>query len=416
MSKVKIEIDLETFKHALRNLTKKEICLILERYNCSIDSKLSKAGIIDSIINKTTNNEITEEMYFTFRETAFSLNKNFYDGFFYKINEVYKDFSIDGFYSELIKKSRDRKGSEKVDICLLNKDENNIRFEFKRSKNRDYFDYDSQKSRIYKQFLSADIEIYKETELVYIHSKNITESKIIKTFLDKCFVEVSLLTEKRKRVLAEPKFKESIAYNWYKDCVKKDKCKINNITLHMLDLLFEFESGRSDFSNISMKSIYLKENTLYLEDNEARITDSKYGGYNLQQHKKIIEEISNGKRILGFKLEAEYLYQDEETGEEIPTTLPIKILYQDNNSLRISISSECLTTEKQDVLKQAYDNLKELFINKYVSNSILNSDELSNYLTMLSEHDVEDKESKSSIEEAKDKNKNPKKSQITWNL
>ena len=315
----------------------------------------------------------------------------------------------------MIKRSKDSKNSEKVDIYLINKDEKKIRFDFKRSKDKDYFDYDSKRSRIYKQFLSADIEINKETGLVYIHSKNITESKIIKTFLDKCFVEISLLTEKRKKVLSEPKFKESIAYNWYKDNLN-DKCKINNITLHMLDLLFEFESNRNEFSNICMKSIYLKENTLDLDDNEARITDSKYGGYNLQLHKKIIEEINNGKRILGFKLEVEYSYLDEETGEEVATTVPIKILYQDNNNLRISISSECLITGKQDVLNQAYENLKELFVTKYISTSILNGDELSDYLIMLSEHNIDDKQSKDNIQEDKEKSESTKKSQIKWNF
>ena len=97
MGKVKVEIDLETFKHALRNLTKKEICSILQQYNCSIDTKLSKSDMINTILNKATNNEITGEMYCTFRENAFSLNKNSYDGFFYKIDELYKDFSINEY-------------------------------------------------------------------------------------------------------------------------------------------------------------------------------------------------------------------------------------------------------------------------------------------------------------------------------
>ena len=91
-------------------------------------------------------------------------------------------------------------------------------------------------------------------------------------------------------------------------------------------------------------------------------------------------------------------------------------MYQDNNNLRISISSECLITGKQDVLNQAYENLKELFVTKYISTSILNGDELSDYLIMLSEHNIDDKQSKDNIQEDKEKSESTKKSQIKWNF
>lgn len=411
MGKITIEIDLETFKHALRNLTKREIFLILQQYDYNIDAKLSKSDVIDNLTRQALNNKITGEMYYTFREKAFSVDNNFYDGFFYKIDELYGDFSIDSLYRQLIIKANNSKYDEKIIINLFNKDNESMKFNFERSKKRDYYDYDSETSRAYKQLLSASVEVYRKLGLVYIHSKNLTDSKIIKTFLDKCFIQTSTIIDKRKKVLSEPEFKINVADAWYKKSIKQNKYKINPITLHMLDLFFEFESDRSYFSNVRMKSIYLKENTLYIGNNEARITDLRCGGINLQGHKKIIEEIINGKRILGFKLEVEYMYEDEETEEKVPTVLPITILYEDKNYLRISISSDCLTTQKQDVLRQAYDSAKSIFVNKYVSNSIVNSDKLIEYLT-----EIFDQEINVRVQNNSDTDKKGKNSQLKWSF
>lgn len=410
--KINVKFDLETFKHSLRNLTKREICLILQQYNCDIDTKLSKADIMDNLIKKACNNEIIGEMYYTFREKAFSIDNNFYDGFFYKIDEFYGDFGINCLYDKLMDKAHSTKNDERICISLINKDENSIIFNFERSKNKDFYDYDSQTSRSFKQLLNAGVEIYRNTGLVYIHSKNLTDSKIIKTFLDKCFVAAASLIDKRKKVLSEPRFQVNIADSWQNDNIKVNDNKINSTTLHMMDLYFEFESDKCDFSSVRMKSIYLKENTLSIGDNETQITDTKYGGNNLQEHKKVIEEIINGKRILGFKLETEYLYQDEETGEEMPTVLPITILYEDKNYLRISISSDCLSTQKPDVLRQAYNSAKHIFENKFISKSILNGDKLLEYLHVISEQGC--KSINNQYYEDQDSTKE-KTSQVRWN-
>lgn len=379
-----IEVDLSTFKHSLKNLNKGEILLILQQYNWEIDSRQAKKELVEYLIDKILKGEITAEMYYSFREKAFSENKNFYDGFFYKIDTEYINFDISEFQIKLKERAKNTSDDIKININILEKNNNIIRLNYERIKESAFYDYSKNVSKLYKQLLNADIEIYIKQGLVYIHSKNLTDSKIIKTFLDKCFSSLNVVN-KKKKVLSEPKFDVKKADEWYEKNKDYFNFKINGTSIHMLDLFFEFDSEKSKFSGICMKRIYFKENIIYADNEEIKITDSQYGGYNLQNHIKIIDEIINEKRILGFSLEADHLYEDEETGEEYTTTLPITILYEDKNYLRLSISSECLVAVKEEVLKQAYFDIKEIFINKYISNNIINDENLKAYLLEICE-------------------------------
>lgn len=376
-----INIDMDTFEHALKNLNKHEILLILQQFNWGIGSKQSKEELVSYLKEHMEHGNISEDMYYMIREKAFSINKNFYDGFFYKIDEFFKDLIPEEFMKILIERTNKSSSEKKISIGNIQINNLIMTFNFERSTKNAIYDHEQQMSRTYKQIISADIQIYFEYGLLYIHSKNLTESQIIKTFLDKSFQGLIMEKGKKKKVLGEPKFRESIAEEWLKANISDIKFKIENTSLQMLDLFYEFDSESSKFSNICMKGIYLKEDSEYENSDEAKITDIKFGGSYLQDHFRIIDEIRNGKTILGFKIEAEHLFEDEDTGEEIPTVLPITILYEDKKYLRLSISSEKLSTVKEVVLREAYNDIKDLFIRKFLSNDIFNTDKLKEYLS-----------------------------------
>lgn len=394
-----IEIDTTTFEHSLRNLTKREILLILQQYEWTVDEKQSKKDLIKTLMDKIQKDSLTEDMYYTFREKAFSINKNFYDGFFYKIDSRYIDFDINNFNTIIKKKAESYTGDINVIVNCLNVSEELLVVNYERSKKDWAYDFSERRSRAYRQLIKADIEIYINKGLIYIHSKNLTDGKIIKNFLDKCFKEINKEDKKSKKALSEPKFDDETAKRWFEENKDEIEFKINGISLHMLDLFYQFESDESKFSNVCMKRIYFKENTIYTGNDEASITDSQYGGVNLQQHAQIVEEIKAGKRILGFSIDAEHYYEDEETGEEIATILPITVLYEDKNYLRLSISSESLVNNVNEmVFKQAYDDIKELYMDKYLKNCIFNTDKLKEYL-------VDDKDTVVNINSVSENNK-----------
>lgn len=407
-----IEIDSITLEHALRNLTIREIYLILQQYKWEIDSKQTKSELIKYLMNEAEKSKLTGDMYYTFREKAFSINKNFYDGFFYKIDEGYVNFHIKDFVEKVKERAKKFNGDIEVKVDILQADNELMIINYERVKKDWAYDFSEKRSRAYRQLINADIEIYVKSGLVYIHSKNLTDSKIIKTFLDKCFLSLEVNSEKKKNVLSEPRFDSKVADKWYEDNKDDISFKINGISLQMLDLFYQFEADDSKFSSICMRRIYFKENIIYTGNDEASITDSQYGGINLQQHIKIINEIKEGKRILGFSLDAEHYYEDEETGDEISTILPITILYEDKNYLRLSISSECLVNVKEMVLKQAYDDIKELFMNKYLSNCVFNTEKLKEYLIDVEEKNQINGDVINSFEDKKE----PAKNRGSWSL
>ena len=171
----------------------------------------------------------------------------------------------------MIERAKKSSTDKKITISNINIEETIMNFNFERSTKSAIYDYEEQTSRAYKQIINADIQIYFEYGLLYIHSKNLTESQIIKTFLDKSFQSLILEQNKKKKVLNEPKFNEGISDLWLKNNTIDNKINIDKLSLHMLYLFFLFNSEISKFSSICMKGIYLKEELISKKSDEAKI-------------------------------------------------------------------------------------------------------------------------------------------------
>lgn len=385
-----IEISKDTFEHALKKLNTQEIQSIFEdKDNINIDSKKSKEEMIIQLLEEVDKGKITGEMYVEIREQAFSISKNFYDGFFYKIDDVFKDIEIDNFKSKLLEKAEGSKKDKKVSIINIHHSNRIIQFTFKQSNKSLYYDSESRLSTACKQLVDVDVIMDFETQLLYVHSKNCIDTKKIITFINSTLLmTLSEQQGKKKRFLSEPKFDIGVAEKWYEDNKKTLSFRVENMTIQMLDLLFCFDAGEEEFSNLGVKTIYLKDDIIYTSTDTATITDVRFGGENLQHHSKIIEEIRNGKRILGFKIEADYLYCDPDTDDEVITRLPITFLYDEKSYLRVTINTGILLQIKEDILREAYGKIKRLFINKFTSDTIFNTDQLIAYLNQQIVEDV----------------------------
>ena len=372
-----ITIDKNTFEHALTNLTINEIINILQKNDIKVDPKLKKTEIIDKLLGILLRNELSEKLYLEIHQRAFSINKNFYDGFFYKFNHDMVNFTIEEFIN-VLNNTASAKSTNNIEINVLNirNIDNNLMFTIKRIKRQAVYDYEEEKSRFFRQQIEADIQIYFNHGLIYIHSKNITESKTIKVFLQKVFSSIDLKNENKIKI-SVPKFNNHISEQWI-----KDNDRINNAispkTVHMLDLLNHFEQQDGHFSGCGIRMIYFN-NEVIETHNDCKITDLIYGGENLQNHNKIKKEIQEGKSIIGFKRQVEYAYTDHETEDIIMCTLPITMLFEENNFFRISIASDQVST-KEEILNCSYIDVKQIFINKFISQSIINKEQIAEYL------------------------------------
>ncbi|CUN90914.1 Uncharacterised protein [Turicibacter sanguinis] len=390
-----ISIDKDTFRHAITNLTKPEVVNIIQSHGINIDVKSKKEDMVKVLMGMLDKREITEELYLAIKGKAFSVDKNFYDGFFYKFDKTICDFNLDSLLNGLKQTAQDE-DNRCVNIYNSTISDNLLTFTIEITRLKPIYDIEEEKSRYFKEKIDADVSIYFNIGLMYIHSKNITESKKIKTFIQKGINSKMLKNSTIK--LVEPTFNLEIADMWIKS--NTDQLGCNNYcgtTIHMLDMLEEFNNHRNSFSGLCLKSIYFKYDFIETsDDEESSISELKYGGDNLQKHHRIKSELREGKKITGFKFEAHHKYIDEETGDEKSSTLPIVIFYEKKYALRISINTENVSA-KINILHAAYEDIKNIFMNKFNSVSIMNSEEILNYLTN------EDKfESNSNFENSED--------------
>ena len=373
-----ITIDKNTFEHALMNLTINEIINIVQKNDINIDKKAKKVEIIQSLLKKIDKSELSEKVYLEVHQRAFSINKNFYDGFFYKFNTEIINFKTEDFISALNKTAslKNTSSNIKINISNIRQIDKNILFTIERTKRQAVYDYQEEKSRFFTQQIEADIQIYFDYGLIYIHSKNITESKTIKVFLQQVFNNEDLKNSNKIKIGA-PKFNNHISEQWTKGNDKISN-SVSPITIHMLDLLNHFETEDGYFSGCGIKMIYFNNEIIETED-DCKITDLIYGGENLQNHNKIKKEIKEGKSIIGFKIQVEYAYIEEETEDTIMCTLPIIMQFEGNDFLRISISSEQISI-KEEILSKAYADVKKIFIDKFISGNIINEERIVEYL------------------------------------
>lgn len=376
-----INIDKDTFRHALTNLTKLEVVNIVQSHGISIGSQDKKEEIVEKLLKILNENGVTEELYLAIKGKAFSVDKNFYDGFFYKFDKNLCNYSLNNLLREL--KNVARNETKRV-INIKNPSINNnvLCFTIEIVSSKPIYDIDEERSRYFKEKIDADVSIYFNDGLMYIHSKNITESKKIKTFIQKVLNSKELNLEQDTTIkLIEPTFDTEVSNTWIKDNTETlGGNNYSGLTIHMLDMLEEFNNGRNKFSGLCLKSIYFKYDTIEAsEDEEGFIDELKYGGDNLQKHHRIKAELRDGKKITGFKFEVEHKYIEEDTEEEKISILPIVILYEKKYALRISINTESVSAEIK-ILHRAYNDVKDIFMNKFKSTNILNESHILSYL------------------------------------
>ena len=392
-----IVIDKGTFRHALTNLTKVEIIQIMSIFGYTVDIRMKKEEFIEGLLKKLDAGEVSEQLYLAIKGKAFSVDKNFYDGFFYKFDISKCGYNLEIFLNA-IKLIADSTKDRKIFVSGDYMHSDTLEFNLEIIKDKPVYDKVEERSRYFKESIDAKVILYWKIGIIYIHSKNITESKNIKTFIQKVFNSKDLCVDNTKRIkLCEPVFDADKVSSWLeKNEGKVEKGNYSEATIQMLDMLEEF-NNKNQFENVCLKAIYFKNEIADLDEENAYITELKYGGENLQNHSRIKKELQEGKKITGFKFEVQHKYIDVDTDEEKISRLPVIILYEKKYALRISISMDGVSVEAK-ILHQAYDDIIAIFMKKYTSAEVLNTDGVIGYLTteictcLDEEEEIEEKE------------------------
>lgn len=387
-----IKINKEILKCAVNDLTINEIRLILESHELNADSKSKKHELIDMILKKAEKNELSEELYLALKTKAFSTNNFFYEGFFYKYNMDNIDIIPERFLDELKIIANNENESKQSNVTFNYnfynekhiKERKIFKFTFFRESKKGVYDYKDDDVKFFYNKIQADIELHYGIGIVYIHSKNLTESTAIKCLLQKC-INKFLKDEKDSKVkLIAPKFDNKIVERWSKE----NSFNVNGIstaTIHMLDLLCEFDIESNNFVGFSIKRIYLEHEIIDTKEN-SQIAGLIFWGENLQDCDEILNEISSGKKIKGFDLEVQYIYEDIETGNENTSLIKISIIQEDNKSIRISLTDE--NNCNGNILSSAYESIRNVFLNKIISDALNNTDDLRSFINRCKETKV----------------------------
>jgi hypothetical protein len=278
------------------------------------------------------------------------------------------------------KKSKYGTNTFKYQVYDQEHDENNkiIKFTFSReTKNRRY-DYVDKDVKIFNEIIKVNIEINYEHALVYIQSKNYNNSIAIKFFLEKVINNLRVDKKMNMVKLDIPKFDNQIVSKWAGE-KRLDIKGISSITIHMLDLLSEFEVEGNRFNNYCMKKIFFGNEVIDTkEKNKIKVTI--FFGDDIQECIEISEGIINGKKVNGFEFEVDYLHIDEESGADPEIVqVPITILQENNNTIRIAISKEIVSVEK-NILADLYKCIRQVFLNKLNSKKINNTDAIIDFI------------------------------------
>ncbi|EPY2277979.1 hypothetical protein ACXAT3_002731 [Clostridium sporogenes] len=386
-----MNINKDIFECAANSLNISELRVILQENNIPISIKDKKYEIIDKLLASIDDNSVTEELYCSIKKRAFSENSDFNEGFYYKYSNDNIDFQYDKFFQSLGLEMENNKISKystntfKYHIYNEVHDENDklIKFTFSRETRSRRYDYVDKDIKIFNERIKANIEINYEYALVYIQSRNYNNSVAIKFFLEKVINNLRVDKKSNKVKLGMPKFDNEIVNKWASENKLPIK-GISSMTVHMLDLLSEFEVEDNKFNNYCMKKIFFGNEVIDTKG-KNEIKGSIFYGDDIQECIEISEGIVNGKKINGFEVEVDYLHMDEESGVEPEIVqVPITILQENNNTIRIAISKEIVSVKK-GILIELYESIRRVFINKLNSNRITNTDAIINFINRAQE-------------------------------
>lgn len=387
-----IRIDKDILKCSINNLTLSEIQVILESNDITVNRKDKKHEVVESILNRLSEGNLSEKLYLDLKTKAFSNDVEFFDGFFYKFNIENVNFNYDSFMKALNSITQNENSfSNTSNITfkhhisnIVHNEENKIlKFKFSRQSRKGTYDSIDDGVKYFHNEIKVDIEIYYEIGIVYIHSKNSSESTTIKFILQKAINELLIdKSNKKNRIkLTTPKFDNKIIEKWNKDN-KFTNSKISVISIHMLDLLYEFDNEDNNFLDFGIKRLYLEHEVIDSTE-DSSISGLIFLGENLQKRNEILIELNKGQRIKGFEIQVNYNYCDLETYEEKIVTVDISITNDNNNSIRVSLSSNSVA--KSSILNDIYEQSKIVFLEKLNSKHIKNEENLTLFINKCNE-------------------------------
>ncbi|WP_433922857.1 hypothetical protein [Paenibacillus taichungensis] len=382
--------EITTFRHSLKLLNQRELTSIINKYKIKIPSDAQKVSEVTYALEKSFGEGIlSKEIFHQFRQAAFNPELDTTDGFFMSFNYKFTDISevtLNSKISEWKKNLEQDRDSDRntfnAEIELLDFGSNSKGSLFKFTRRNERFVYNSQNmlSKNYFEVHQVVVEIYFDKQIVYFQTSNSVKFNSVKTIVSNFLI--SLADDKHTKIkLTTPKMSKHLKFSFREDGRSaKVYDNINPNTIKLLDLFLEIENSTS-FSSFQCVDIKFDHEDSLNKDLKDRIKSQAYGCDigDLFNKSEVKTHILSKRVILQIEFKLVYTTLD---ANEIPRKhIILAGIVNDKskiNALRIYIENNEHTIK--DIVKDAYKDLKDVFIGSLMDSALKNEDKIKKML------------------------------------
>ncbi|AIQ21481.1 hypothetical protein NSQ90_00500 [Paenibacillus sp. FSL H7-0737] len=382
--------EITTFRHALKLLNQRELTSIINKNKIKLPSDAEKFSEIVYALERSFGEGIlSKEIFHQFRQAAFNPDLDTTDGFFMSFNYKFEDMSenlLNSKISEWKKATKQKKSSEResfdAEIKLLDSGSNSKGSLFKFTRKNERFIYNNQNmlSKNYFEIQQVVVEIYFDKQIVYFQTSNSVKFHSIKTIVLN-FLRFLADDEHIKIKLSAPTMSKLLKFAMSENGRSaKVYDNINPNTIKLLDLFLEIENSRS-FSSFQCVDIKFDHEDSMNKDLKDRIKSQAYGCDigDLFNKSEVKVHILSNRVILQIEFRIVYTTYD---AEEVPLkhTILAGIVNDKSkaNALRIYIENNEHTIK--DIIKDAYKDLKDVFMGSLMDSNLKNEEKIKKML------------------------------------
>ncbi|MEW4372352.1 hypothetical protein [Paenibacillus kandeliae] len=383
--------EITTFRHSLYLLKKRkrELMVIINRHKINIPTDFDRVGELLSFLVKIfEEGQISMSAFQDFREAAFDPNLQSTDGFFLtfihdfgKISENKILSYIERWKEGIQQNDKPLENNYQVDVELRYFSSERCQFVFIKKNERLIYDNQSMFSKSYYDIQKVVVEIYFLEQVIYFQTSNSVKFNAIRPLVASF---LNYMTED-KHVgikLLFPKMSQSLNFVISEDGrTATDYTNINRNTIKLLDLFLEIENSNT-FSNFECIDIkFDHEDTTNKSDLHHRIGSQAYGCDigDLFKKEEIKQHILNNRMILEIEFKIEHTTFNE-LNHPRKHIITAGIINDKSKikGIRIYIdNSDYLITQ---VVKDAYNDLKNMFITHLKDSDLKNESKLKEML------------------------------------
>ncbi|MCY7674922.1 hypothetical protein [Bacillus safensis] len=368
------EKEISTLKHSLRILNKVQIKNILELYQIDLPASVKTGKDVNEyLLYQFTNGLLTRELFQQLRKTAFNPELDATDGFYLAFEE---DLNVQE--EDLIQYTQEW-NKEQLNtsyIEILDYSTEKTSFLVKKKIEKFFYDRETELSTTYFDEHQIMVDVYFKKRIVYFQTRNTVKFSSVKTVI-RDFIKFILNIG--KFALDPPKLNQKLNFKLKEDgWTAESYDNISPNTIKLLDLFLELDNDKSSFSDFECIDITFDHEYSNQKDVKERINSQNYDGGDLLSKEEVKQLILKKRIILNIKFNIYYREIIDAKKERFVYHSILVGIENTKSYFRLYIYNTDATLK--GIISQAYEDLKQVFIEHYSEGTLLNEDKIKSLL------------------------------------